>query len=75
MVDFTPTLHKQHGKEELMVCYYNRYHGVNVILWISLLVNSKDKVEFAMLFTLLESRKTSGPVLSRDRGNLLQLHP
>jgi NTE family protein len=24
-------LHKQHGKEELMVCYYNRYHGVNLI--------------------------------------------
>ena len=58
-----------------MVCYYNRYHGVNVIFWISLLVNSKDKVDFAMLFTLQESRKTPDPVLSRDRGNLLQLHP
>jgi hypothetical protein len=35
-----------------MICYYNRYHGVNIIFWISLLVNSKDKVDFAMLLTL-----------------------
>ena len=33
-------------------------------------MNSKDKVDFAMLFTLREIRKTSDPVFSRDRGNL-----
>jgi len=68
-------LHKQHGKEWLMVCYHIRYHSTDNILWISPLVNSKDGVDFAMLFTLRESRRTSDPVLSRIRGKRLQLHP
>jgi hypothetical protein len=59
----------------LRVRYYTRYHSKNTILWISPLVNSKDGVDFAMLFTLRESRRTSDPVLSRVRGSRLQLHP
>jgi hypothetical protein len=66
-----------------MVCYYNQYHSEDTILWIPQIVNSKDGVDFTMLFTLLvfafsfaptgwESRRTSDPVLSRDRGNRLQ---
>ncbi|MDX2448184.1 MAG: hypothetical protein QNK29_13425, partial [Desulfobacterales bacterium] len=37
--------------------------------------DKKDGVDFAMLFTLRESRRTSDPVLSRVRGKQLQLHP
>ena len=37
--------------------------------------DKKDGVDFAKLFTLRENRRTSDPVLSRDRGKLLQLHP
>jgi hypothetical protein len=58
-----------------MICYFDRYHGENINLWISPFVNSKDWINFAMLFTLRESRRTSDPVLSRNRGKLLQLHP
>jgi hypothetical protein len=36
-----------------MVCYYNQYHSEDTILWIPQIVNSKDGVDFAMLFTLL----------------------
>ena len=36
-----------------MVCNNNRYHSENTILGISHVVNSKDDVEFAMLFTAL----------------------
>ena len=38
-----------------MVRNYNRYHSANTISWISLFVNSKDGVDFAMLFTLWAS--------------------
>ncbi len=58
-----------------MVRYYSQYHSENTISWISPIVNSKDGVDFAMLFTLQESRRTSDPVLSRDQGNRLQFHP
>jgi hypothetical protein len=58
-----------------MVCYYNQYHSEDTILRIPQIVNSKDGVDFTMLFTLRESRRTSDPVLSRDRGKRLQLHP
>ena len=34
-----------------MVCNNNRYHSENTIWGISHVVNSKDDVEFAMLFT------------------------
>ena len=37
-----------------MGCYYNQYHRENVISWIFHQVNSKDGVDFAMLFTLAE---------------------
>jgi hypothetical protein len=67
-------LHKQHGKEKLMVIYYNQYNSENTIFWISPLVVSKDGVDFAMLFTLRESRRISDPALSRVRGNRVQLH-
>ena len=38
-------------------------------------MNSKDGVDFALLFTLRESRRTSDPALSGDRGRQLQLLP
>ena len=58
-----------------MVRYYSRYHNRNTFSWTLPLVHSKDKVDFAMVFTLRESRRTSDPVLSRVRGKRLQLHP
>jgi len=39
------------------------------------MVNSKDGVYFAMLFTLWESRRTSDPALLRVRSKTLRLHP
>jgi hypothetical protein len=42
-----------------MVCYYNLYHSVSPVSWISHLVNSKDGVDFAMLFTLWASLSAS----------------
>lgn len=45
-------LHKQHGKEYLRDCYYNPYYSESTSFWISPLVNSKEGVYFAMLFTL-----------------------
>ena len=48
-----------------MIRYYKRYHSESTILWISPFVNSKDGVDFAILFTLRESRRTSDPVLFR----------
>jgi hypothetical protein len=74
-IEFTPVLHKQHDKRQLKVRYYNKFHSEDTIFWISQTVNSKDEVDFAMLFTLRESRRTSDPVLSRDQGNQLRFHP
>jgi len=37
-----------------MGCYYNQYHRKHTISWIFYQVNSKDGVDFAMLFTLRE---------------------
>jgi len=68
-------LQKQHGKEKLMVLYYNQNHSEGTIFWISLLVDSKDGFDFAILFTLRESRRTSDPALSRVCGSRVQLHP
>ncbi len=50
-----------------MVRYYTRYHSESTIFRIPPLVNSKDGVDVAMLFTLRESRRTSDPVLFRQR--------
>ena len=58
-----------------MVLNYTQFNRKSTIFWIFLMVDSKDGVDFAMLFTLRESRRTSDPVLSRDRGKILQLHP
>ena len=58
-----------------MVRYYIQYHSEDTIFWISPIVNSKYGIDFAMLFTLRESRRTSDPVLSRDQGNRLHFHP
>jgi hypothetical protein len=68
-------LHKQHGKEKLMVQDYTQFNNDSTIFWISPLVDSNDGVDFAMLFTLRESRRTSDPVLSRVRGSRVQHHP
>ena len=43
--------------------------------WIPPLVNSKDGVDFTMLFTLRESLRTSDSVLLRVRSKELRLHP
>jgi len=37
-----------------MGCYYNQYHRRNTISWIFHQMNSKDGIDFAMLFTLRE---------------------
>jgi hypothetical protein len=37
-----------------MYCYYGQYHSDNAISGIQLLVDSKDIVYFAVLFTLRE---------------------
>ena len=71
----TLLLHKQHGKEWLIICYYLKFHIGKIIMWIPLLVNSKVWIDFSMLSNLRESRRTSDPALSRIRGKLLQLHP
>ena len=38
-----------------MICHYYLYHSGHTIFWISLFENSKDGVDFAMLFTLWAS--------------------
>ncbi len=43
-----------------MVRYYTRYHSEATIFRLSSLVNLKDGVEFAMLFTLKTTRKAGG---------------
>ena len=40
-----------------MIRYYSQYHSEDTIFWISQIVNSKDGVDFAMLFTLKTTRK------------------
>ena len=47
-----------------MVRYYTQYRSNIAILRIAYFVNSRDGVDFALLFTLRESRRTSDPVLS-----------
>jgi hypothetical protein len=37
------------------------------VTWISPSVNSKNEIDFALLFTLRESRRTSDPALFRLR--------
>ena len=43
-----------------MVRNYKQYHSKTNIIRISPLVNSKDGVDFAMLFTLKTTRKAGG---------------
>ena len=75
LVIVNPTLHRQQREVSLIICYYDRYQIEYPTFWISLMVNLKVGIDFAMLFTIRESRRTSDPVLSRDRGSRLQLHP
>ena len=56
-----------------MVRNYSQYYSNTTNFWISPSVNLKDGIDFGMLFTLLESRRTSDPSLSRDCGGKLQL--
>jgi hypothetical protein len=58
-----------------MVCHYYLYHSGHTISRVSLFVNSKDGVDFAMLFTLRESLRTSDSALLRVRSKELRLHP
>ena len=55
----------QHGKDYIMVRNYCQYHSKMTNSWIPPLVNSNDGVDFAMLFTLRESRRTSDSALLR----------
>ena len=71
----TLTLHKQHGKEQLTMRYPDEYHANNVDLNSQPLVDSKDRVNFAMLFTLRESRRTPDPALLRVRSRLTTPSP
>jgi len=52
-------LHKQHGKEKVMVLCYTQYHSERTIFWISPLVDSEFGVNFAILFTLWASLSAS----------------
>jgi hypothetical protein len=56
---YTPMLHKQHGKEKVMVLRYTQYHSESIIFWVSPLLDSKDGIDFAMLFTLWASLSAS----------------
>ena len=58
-----------------MVRNDDRYLCKTTIFRISPPVDSKDGIDFAMLCTLRESRRTSDPALPRDCGRKLQLHP
>ena len=51
-LDYTLWLHKQYGKVEIISCNNSQYHSDSAIFWISLQVNSKDGIYFAILFTL-----------------------
>jgi hypothetical protein len=61
-------LHKQHGKEKLMVSDYTRYHRESTLLMTSSLVNSKDGAVFAMLFIFKTARKAGGLQILRCHG-------
>jgi len=50
-----------------MVQRYTQNHSEITIFWMSLLVDTKDGIDFAMLFTLREGRRISDPVLFRRR--------
>jgi hypothetical protein len=56
-----------------MICNYWRYRSKMTTFWIPPLVNSKDGVFFAMLFTQGESRRTSDFALLRVRSKELRL--
>ena len=45
-------MHKQHGKWQIVSCYYSQYHSASAISWMPLIVNSKDGIYFVLLFTL-----------------------
>ena len=68
-------LHKQYWKRYITVRYYNENSQVSTIFWMSRMVNSNNGTVFLILFTFQESWRTSDPVLSRDCGSRLQLHP
>ena len=51
-----------------MISNYNQYHSKTTNFRISPSVNSKDGIDFAMLFTQRESRRTSDPVALADQG-------
>jgi len=53
-----------------MVLNYNQNHSKLTNFWTPPLVNSKDGVDFAMLFPLRESRRTSDSALLRVRISL-----
>jgi len=56
-----------------MVRNHCQYYSKMAISWIPPLVNSKDGVDFAMLFPLRESRRTSDSALLRVRSKELRL--
>ncbi len=58
-----------------MSCYYMQYFSDSDIFRIFPMVNFKDGVYFAMLFTLRESRRTSDPVLLRVRSKKTTTSP
>ncbi|CAB1081880.1 hypothetical protein D1AOALGA4SA_9521 [Olavius algarvensis Delta 1 endosymbiont] len=53
-----------------MICNYNQYHSKMTNSRIPPFVDSKDGIDFAMLFTLRESRRTSDSALLRVRISL-----
>ncbi|MGD8648058.1 MAG: hypothetical protein PVJ77_16070, partial [Desulfobacterales bacterium] len=59
----------------LRVCNYELYCAETTFYEKSPMVSLKDGVNFAMLFTLRESRRTSDPALSRDCGKTSTASP
>ena len=51
-----------------MVLNYNQYHSKTTYFRISPSVNSKDGIDFAMLFTLKTTRKAGGLQILRCQG-------
>jgi len=58
-----------------MIFNYNRYRSYSYSPSTSPSEYSKDVGDFALLFTLRESRRTSDSALSRDHSKQLRFHP
>jgi hypothetical protein len=70
LAKLSPMLQKQHGKKRGMILYYTQAHSESTIFWISPLVDSKDGIDFAMLFTLRASLSATTQQVGKTGGGL-----